>query len=122
MGVERVRMDGMRTLTKEAKVTVRQHVPMHKVYSIMDVDKFNKLMKLYEQAEEWGVARADDALGIPLAWTPWEDIDHTQWKAHYEANRDERFNYLCQRNATKASWNSPARKGGKTTIIKRKVK
>ena len=121
MGVERVRMDGMRTLTKEAKVTVRQHVPMHKVYSIMDVDKFNKLMKLYEQAEEWGADRADDALGV-ANWTPTEDIDYTQWKYHYEANRDERFNYLCQRNATKASWNSPARKGGKTTINKPKVK
>jgi creatinine amidohydrolase/Fe(II)-dependent formamide hydrolase-like protein len=114
-------MDGMRTLTKEAKVTVRQHVPMHKVYSIMDVDKFNKLMKLYEQAEEWAADRADDALGYAV-WTRFEDIDHTQWKYHYEANRDERFNYLCQRAASKAAWNSPTRKGNKTTIIKRKVK
>jgi hypothetical protein len=121
MGVTSGTLDGMRTLTKEAKVTVKQHVPMHVVYSIMDIDKFNRLMRLYEQAEEWAVTRTDDALGIPH-WMPLEDIDHVQWKAHYEANRDERFNYLCQRNASKAGWNSPARKAPKTTVIKRKVK
>jgi hypothetical protein len=115
-------MDGMRTLTKEAKVTVRQHVPMHKVYSIMDVDKFNKLMKLYEQAEEWAVDRADNAAGYYLLPDGDDGFDHEQWMYHYKANRDERFNYLCQRAASKAAWNSPARKGGKTTIIKRKVK
>jgi hypothetical protein len=122
MGVERVTIDGMRTLTKEAKVTVRQHVPMHKVYSIMDIDKFNKLMKLYEQAEEWGADRADEAMGLSPTVALYGEYDHNQWKYHYEANRDERFNYLCQRNASKAAWNSPTRKGNKTTIIKRKVK
>jgi len=121
MGVTSDTVDGMRTLTKEAKVTVKQHVPMHKVYSIMDIDKFNRLMKLYEQAEEWAADRADEALGLtPPAYKDVYDLQ--QWKYHYEANRDERFNYLCQRNASKAAWNSPARKGGKTTIIKRKVK
>jgi hypothetical protein len=110
----------MRTLTKEAKVTVKQHVPMYAIYGLMDIDKFKRLKKLYEQAEEWAVGRADDALGVE--WAQVEDIDWKQWQYHFEANRDERFNYLCQRNATKASWNSPTRKGGKTTIIKRKVK
>jgi hypothetical protein len=121
MGVERVRMDGMRTLTKEAKVTVSQHVPMYAIYGLMDIDKFKRLMKLYDQAEEWAFDRADDALGVDR-WTLVENIDWKQWQYHFEANRDERFNYLCQRAASKAAWNSPARKGGKTTIIKRKVK
>lgn len=121
MGVERVTIDGMRTLTQEAKVTVRKHVPMHIVYSIMDIDKYNKLEKLFEQAAEWAADRADEALGITLG-AAYGDYDYDQWDYHYRANRDERFNYLCQRAASKAAWNSPTRKGGKTTIIKRKVK